>query len=138
MKILVAGLSGSGKTTLADKLAKKLGAEFTVERINADEVRALTNNWDFSIDGRMRQVNELVNRCDIDKDIIVCDFIAPLKDIRQTFDADYTIWLDTVQESQYADTDALFEPIDNAHYIITHHHEENIDDLIADIKLQLS
>jgi len=137
MKILIAGLSGSGKTTLADKLAEKLCTDFTVERVNADEIRTLTNNWDFSIDGRMKQVNELVNRCDIDKDIVVCDFIAPLKDIREVFDADYTVWLDTVQESQYADTDALFEPITDAHYIITYHCEENIDDLVTNIKLQL-
>ena len=42
--ILIMGLPGAGKTTLADALAKKIKAK----RLNADEVRKVANDWDFS------------------------------------------------------------------------------------------
>ena len=45
------GLPGAGKTTLADKLAPLINGE----RINADEVRRKANDWDFSMEGRLRQ-----------------------------------------------------------------------------------
>ena len=48
------GLPGAGKTTLAEKLSKKLSAEW----INADKVRKEFNDWDFSKDGRLRQAKE--------------------------------------------------------------------------------
>ena len=48
------GLPGAGKTTLADKLAPLINGE----RINADEVRRKANDWDFSMEGRLRQRKE--------------------------------------------------------------------------------
>ena len=51
------GLPGSGKTTLAEKLSKKLNAEW----LNADRIRGKYNDWDFSNDGIIRQVKRMRN-----------------------------------------------------------------------------
>ena len=51
MKILVMGLPGSGKSTFAEPLAKSLFGTW----INADQVREKYDDWDFSIEGRVRQ-----------------------------------------------------------------------------------
>ena len=60
-KILIQGLPGSGKTTLAKNLQTKLKAGW----VNADQVRKKYNDWDFSLDGRLRQakrLNQLANK----------------------------------------------------------------------------
>ena len=41
--------------------------------------------------------------------IVICDFICPTKEARKIFDADYSIWMDTIKESNYKDTDKIFE-----------------------------
>jgi len=48
MKILVMGLPGSGKTYLSERLVPLLNAAW----YNADVVRKMANDWDFSDDGR--------------------------------------------------------------------------------------
>ena len=53
--ILVMGLPGAGKTTLGDELARLLKAK----RLNADEVRKAENDWDFSVEGRIRQAKRM-------------------------------------------------------------------------------
>ena len=40
---------------------------------------------------------------------MICDFICPTKQVRKIFDADYCIWMDTIKESNYEDTDRIFE-----------------------------
>ena len=51
MKILVMGLPGSGKTYLTERLVPLLEAAW----YNADKVRTMANDWDFSESGRLRQ-----------------------------------------------------------------------------------
>ena len=51
MRVLIFGLSGSGKTTLA----KELAYHFLMPHYNADTIRELYNDWDFSLEGRQRQ-----------------------------------------------------------------------------------
>ena len=50
MKILVMGLPGSGKTYLSERLVPLINAAW----YNADVVRKMANDWDFSQDGRDR------------------------------------------------------------------------------------
>ena len=51
------GLPGSGKTTLANELGPMLNAK----RLNADEVRKESDDWDFSEEGRKRQAKRMAN-----------------------------------------------------------------------------
>jgi len=104
MRIVIIGLSGSGKTSLAKELAIKLKAK----HLNADELRKEYNDWDFSEAGRLRQAHRIKNLSD-KHDLVVCDFIAPKEIHRHIVDADILIWMDTVKESKYKDTDKLFE-----------------------------
>jgi len=41
-------------------------------------------------------------------DYVICDFVAPLVEQRNNFKADWTIWMDTIREGRYADTNAAF------------------------------
>ena len=54
--ILIFGLPGSGKTVLANKLAQKIGAV----HYNADVIREKYNDWDFSVVGRKRQFERML------------------------------------------------------------------------------
>ena len=57
MKILVFGLPGAGKTTFAKRLIE--GTNFAY--FNADEVRGMFNDWDFSKEGRRRQAYRMLS-----------------------------------------------------------------------------
>ena len=103
------GLPGSGKTTLADILARLLNAK----RLNADVIREQYNDWDFSDEGRKRQANRMKKLAkDItDKNMkVVVDFVCPTEKTREDFNADYTIWMDTIKEGRFDDTNKMFVP----------------------------
>jgi adenylylsulfate kinase len=120
-KILVMGLPGSGKTTLAEELKSQLQLKGkTVAWFNADYVRHINNDWDFSSEGRIRQakrMKELANG--MMTDYVICDFVAPTEEIREIFKSDFTIWMNTEQWSNYQDTDKMFEKPTKADYTIT-------------------
>ena len=109
------GLPGSGKTTLAKPFAELIGGVW----INADQIRERYNDWDFSIDGRIRQaqrMKHLADGIDMAGKIAVADFVCPTEKARQEFGADYTVWMDTIKEGRFADTNILFEPPLNVDY----------------------
>ena len=107
IKILVMGLPGSGKTTLSDKLGKLLNAK----RVNADEIRKRFNDWDFSLEGRIRQAKRMNMISDKEKidNVVISDFICPTKEARKNFNADYIIWMNTIKMGRFDDTNQMFE-----------------------------
>lgn len=121
MKILIMGLPGSGKTTLAKALARELQCV----HFNADEVRKKFDDWDFSHEGRIRQSIRMAQLADECKDAyVICDFIAPLPEMRTNFNADITVWVDTINECRFADTNKAFVPPTNYHFRVTEQNAE--------------
>ena len=64
MKILVMGLSGSGKSYLSQRLQKQLNCVW----INADMLRKMASDWDFSYEGRIRQAKRMKHYSDFESD----------------------------------------------------------------------
>ena len=120
------GLSESGKTTMADTLAKDLQSYGkTVTRINADIIRQLHNDFDFSREGRVNQAKRLANYAKhVDDDFAIVDFICPFEETREIFNADVVIWMDTIFVSRYPDTDKIFEKPINYKFRIEYHDED--------------
>jgi len=111
-RILIMGLPGAGKTTLAQWIVDFLQREGkSIGWLNADEVRKKYDDWDFSHDGRIRQSKRMRELADAmtDMDYVICDFVAPLVEMRNNFKADWTVWVDTIREGRYADTNAMFQ-----------------------------
>ena len=105
--ILIMGLPGAGKTTLAEELAPKLNAK----RLNADEVRKQANDWDFSEEGRKRQAKRMADfalKLKNQGNYVVADFICPTPEARSLFPADFVIWVDTIKEGRFDDTNQMF------------------------------
>jgi hypothetical protein len=125
-RILIMGLPGAGKTMLAGELKKylELHGEISYGRalnehigdlnakvnwFNADDIRRKYNDWDFSNDGRIRQSLRMFQfSMEAGGEYVICDFVAPLIEMRNNFKADWTIWVDTIREGRYADTNAAF------------------------------
>ena len=108
-KILVMGLPGSGKSYLADKLTNILGAEW----LNADRVREAANDWDFSPEGRTRQAERMKRLAQevLDRGKhVIADFVCPTPKTREDFAADYIVWVDTIKEGRFEDTNKMFVP----------------------------
>ena len=112
------GLPGSGKTTLAEELAPMLNAK----RLNADEVRKEANDWDFSEEGRKRQAKRMADfaiKLKKEGNFVVADFICPTPEARALFPADYIIWVDTITEGRFDDTNKMFIKPDKYNYLVT-------------------
>ena len=120
-KILVMGLPTSGKTTFAEELKKQLEfLNYSVTSYNADIIRKLTNNWDFSEKGRMKQARKMRQLArEATTNFVICDFIAPLAEQRKFFNADIIIWMDTIDAGPYEDTNQAFDRNINFDYRIT-------------------
>ena len=110
MILLVMGLPGSGKTTLAKEILDR--TDFI--HLNADDVRAdLNSDLGFSKEDRIEQARRmgamarLLNNQGFS---VIADFICPTKETRLAFGkADYTVWVSRINESEYPDTNTIWE-----------------------------
>lgn len=154
-KILIMGLPGAGKTYFAERLKAYLEnnssiSTMPIERMtqfeiaptyykskvkwfNADEVRKKYNDWDFSREGRIRQslrMAEFALKCT--EDFVICDFVAPLPEMRHNFKADWTIWMDTIDAGRYEDTNKAFVPPEIYDFRITEQNAEKWSEFVGE------
>jgi hypothetical protein len=154
-RILIMGLPGSGKTYFAERLKKYLESNSNVQTMplermlnlehtpltyssrvdwfNADEIRKQYNDWDFSREGRIRQsirMFDFAMRCS--GDFVICDFVAPLVEMRNNFKADWTIWMDTIDAGRYEDTNQVFVPPEVYDFRITEQNAEKWVEFVGD------
>lgn len=134
MKILIMGLPGAGKTTLAEQLQKKLKCVW----YNADEIRNHINrDLGYTNEDRIEQATRMSRLCDIvlraDR-YVIADFVCPTEETRQAFNSNFIIWLDTIKEGRYADTNKLFEKPSYAQLTITSW-DYDVDELVKLIRL---
>jgi len=149
------GLPGAGKTFLATALKSYLEENSSVSTMpanrlanyesmprsysskvdwfNADDIRQRFNDWDFSKDGRIRQslrMAEFALKCT--GDYVICDFVAPLVEMRDNFKADWTIWVDTLDAGRFEDTNRIFVPPTDYDFRVTEQEAEKWAAFIGD------
>jgi GTPase SAR1 family protein len=155
VKILIMGLPGAGKTYFAERLKQYLEDNSSlatmptsrlaqmesppshykskVDWFNADDVRKRFNDWDFSREGRIRQslrMAEFAFKCT--GDYVICDFVAPLPEMRHNFKADWVIWIDTIDAGRYEDTNKAFIPPDVYDFRITEQNAEMWSEFVGE------
>ena len=149
-RILIMGLPGSGKTTLAGALKKYLeehgsisydralndyigNLNATVTWFNADDIRRKYNDWDFSNEGRIRQSLRMFQfSMEAGGDYVICDFVAPLVEMRNNFKADWTVWVDTIDQGRFEDTNKAFVPPEHYDFRITEQNAEKWAEFIGE------
>ena len=102
------GLPGSGKTTFARFLAE----QFRCVHFNADDIRKNINkDLGFSPEDRIEQARRMGHLCNIASrwgQKVIADFVCPTKETREAFAPDFIIWMNTIKEGRFDDTNKLF------------------------------
>lgn len=132
MKILVMGLPGSGKTYLTERMQPLLKSAW----YNADKVREMANDWDFSDEGRKRQAMRMRSFADFEKKhnrFVICDFVCPTKKTRELFEPDIVIWMNTIKQGRFEDTNRIFQNPKNIHFQVTEWNDHNHIDIAKEI-----
>ena len=112
------GLPGSGKSTLAEPFAKLIGGVW----LNADAVRKEYDDWDFTPEGRIRQALRMKYLSDgVVKagKIAIADFVCPTEAARAEFAADFVVWMDTIKEGRFEDTNKMFQKPEHCDYHVS-------------------
>lgn len=138
MKILIFGLPDTGKTYLAERICNNIK---DICWFNADKVRDMVNDWDFSEEGRIRQALRMKTYAEYESKqnrVVVCDFVAPTNKSRNLFNADFNIWMNTHNKSKYEDTNKIFESPDDYNIVIKKYPSDTeIEDIINVIKIYI-
>ena len=129
-KILIFGLPGSGKTTFAKRLVDNMDVAY----FNADEIRRIFHDWDFSEEGRIRQVERMKKLCSMTDKTSVVEFVCPFNKYRKGYDI--MIWMDTIKSGKFEDTNQMFEKPNLTDSLI-HIKDYNYNDIIKTIISQL-
>ena len=132
MKVLVMGLPGSGKTYLTERLVPLIKSAW----YNADKVREMANDWDFSPKGRVRQSLRMRNLADFEKKhnrTVLCDFVCPTKETQNIFHPDIIIWMNTIKKGRYEDTNKMFENPTNVDYEVNEFNDKNHNEIAKKI-----
>lgn len=122
MIIQIIGLPGSGKTTLATALSDRINAV----HLNADYVRATINSdLGFTIEDRIehsRRMGEMAKMLSGQGINVVVDFICPTPATRESFGKpDILIWMNTIEEGRFEDTNKMFVKPDTFDIIFDSH-----------------
>ena len=81
----------------------------------------MADDWDFTPSGRHRQaerMNMLANFEGTRGRTVICDFVCPTIETRKLFDHDIMIWMNTIEQGRFEDTNQMFENPDNATYTV--------------------
>jgi len=131
--IQIIGLPGSGKTTLATTLADRINAV----HLNADYVRATINSdLGFTPEDRVehaRRLGEMAKMLSSQGLDVVVDFICPTAATRAAFGKpDICIWMDTLAEGRFEDTNKLWEkPTEFDYHFVSYDSKGQTDLIIA-------
>ena len=123
MIIQIIGLPGSGKTELAKALKERINAI----HLNADEVRATVNSdLGFTPENRIEQARRmgemarLISKQGVAP--VIVDFVCPTKLTRAAFGKpDVLVYMNTIDESRFEDTNKMFEKPNNFDVIFDSH-----------------
>ena len=121
-RILVFGLPGSGKTTFSKKLLLP-----NMDYYNANVIRKKFDDWNFSIAGRKLQSARMLSMTvdsKMNRRHSIADFVAPFDKNRQSYDI--KIWMNTISESKYRDTNEIFEKPKTCNFEIKDYNYDNI------------
>lgn len=124
------GLPGSGKTYLANELADLINAV----HYNADDVRNNINSrLGFSHEDRIKQAITMRWLCEkvIKRNYpVIADFVCPTKETREAFGECYLIFMDTIKQGRFDDTNKIFERPENYYFLVNEKNSQKYAQLI--------
>ena len=62
---------------------------------------------------------DLALKLKVEGNYVVADFICPTPEARKLFPADYVIWVDTIKEGRFEDTNLMFVKPNKFNYHVT-------------------
>ena len=66
--------------------------------------------------------------------IAVADFVCPTENARKEFSPDYTVWMDTIKEGRFEDTNKMFEAPPHCDYHVSEWFTDTHEQLIPVIQ----
>ena len=95
------------------------------------------DDWDFSLSGRIRQSVRMKHLADgvvMAGKIAVADFIAPTEEIRKNFNPNFTVWMDTIEQGRFKDTNNMFQKPEECDYVISKWFNDTHEALVPVVK----